>query len=368
MQVHVVDPPAYTPPYDRALCAALARKGADVTLVTAPFAFGQVPMAEGFTVDERFGRHLPGASGSALRAAARAVTGPPEMASYRRAARAADVVHFQWLALPAIDSLLLPGPPLVITAHDVVPREPHPGQVAGLRRALRRADAVVVHSEDGRGRLARDLGVDPGRVHVIEHGAFTHLGEIPVPAPLPPDLEGVEGPVALLFGLMRPYKGIDVAIEAWRGIEGAELWVVGMPRMDIDPLRRAAPPNVRFVDRFVEDSEIPALFRRADLALLPYREIDQSGVCFTAMAFGTPMVLSAVGGFPEIAAAGAAELVEPGDPDSLRSSVQALLADPAARARLSARSTELTRERFDWDRIGALHMELYGSLLEGVRR
>ena len=368
MRVHVVDPPAYTPPYDRALSAALARQGAEVTLVTAPFAFGPVTEPDGYAVDERFGRHLPGASGSALRAGARVATEPFEMASYRRAARAADVVHFQWLALPAIDSRLLPDRPLVITAHDVIPREPHPGQVAGLRRALGRADAVVVHSEDGRRRLRAGLGIDPARIHVIEHGAFTHLRELPAPAPLPRELAGVEGPVALLFGLMRPYKGIEVAVEAWRGIDDAELWVVGMPRMDISGLRASAPPNVRFVDRFVDDAEIPALFQRADLALLPYLEIDQSGVCFTAMAFETPMVLSAVGGFPEIARAGAAELVEPGDVLGLRAAVRSLLDDPARRAELAAQAALLTRERFDWDRAAALHMELYGSLLEGVRR
>lgn len=367
MHVHVVDPPAYTPPYDRALSAALARQGADVTLVTAPFGFGRVSAADGYAVDEHFGRHLPGRSGSKLRAAARVATDPFEMASYRREAREADIVHFQWLALPAIDSRLLPDRPLVITAHDVMPREPHPGQVAGLRRALGRADAVVVHSEDGRRRLEQDLEIDPARIHVIEHGAFTHLSGMPSPAPLPAELEGVEGPVALLFGLMRPYKGIEVAVEAWRGIDDAELWVVGMPRMDIGPLRRSAPPNVRFVDRFVDDEEIPALFQRADLALLPYLEIDQSGVCFTALAFGTPLVLSSVGGFPEIAAAGAAELVEPGDPDGLRDAVRALLDDPEARAHLSSVASRLTRERFDWDIIAARHLELYRDVLDGVR-
>jgi glycosyltransferase involved in cell wall biosynthesis len=82
----------------------------------------------------------------------------------------------------------------------------------------------------------------------------------------------------LCFGLIRPYKGIDVLLEAWRGIEDAELWVVGLPKMDLAPLRAAAPPGVRFVPRFVADDEIPAFFRRADLVVLPYREIEQSGL------------------------------------------------------------------------------------------
>ena len=63
----------------------------------------------------------------------------------------------------------------MITAHDVLPREPRPGQRAAQRRLYERVDAVVVHSEHGRARLLEELGVDPARVHVIPHGAFTHL-------------------------------------------------------------------------------------------------------------------------------------------------------------------------------------------------
>ena len=50
MHVQVVDPSAYTPPYDRALCGALARAGAEVELVTSRFAYGDVPSADGYRV------------------------------------------------------------------------------------------------------------------------------------------------------------------------------------------------------------------------------------------------------------------------------------------------------------------------------
>ncbi len=369
MRIHVVDPPAYTPPYDRALCAALARAGADVTLCSAPFSYGTVAAAEGYRVDECFGSLLRGQPGSNLRAASRIAAEVPEMLRYRRRARQADVVHFQWLPLPQLGASLLPASsPLVITAHDVVPRQPRPGQIAGLRRAYARADAVVVHSEDGSARLQRELGVASDRCHVIPHGSFTHLAAIEDRAPLEPELAAVEGPVVLCFGLIRPYKGLDVAIEAWRGIEGAELWIVGMPRMDTARLKASAPANVRFVERFIEDREIPAFFERADLALLPYREIDHSGVCFTALAFATPMLLSDVGGFPEIAAAGAAELVPAGDVAALSAALQRLLADDAARQRLAQGAAAAARDLYDWDRVAALHLELYSKLIGGGGR
>src|SRR5207244_11159974 len=133
-------------------------------------------------------------------------------------------------------------------------------------------------------------------------------------------------------------KGIDLLLEAWRGIEGAELWVAGAPRMDIAALMAAAPPGVRFVPRFIGDDELPAFFRRADLVVLPYREIDQSGVLFTALGFAKPLLLSEVGGFPEVAATGAARMFPAGDADALREALRSLLGDPTALAEMAQRA------------------------------
>jgi glycosyltransferase involved in cell wall biosynthesis len=355
MRVDVIDPAAYTPPYDRALCAALARAGAQVTLLTTPFAHGDVPPALGFDVRDAFYRHAPRGAG---RRAARLATHVPDM--LRAARRRPDVVHFQWLAVQPADVHLLRAfaRPRVLTAHDVLPREPRPGQRAGQRRLYEGVDAVVVHSEHGRERLVGELGIAPERVHVIPHGVLRPAGE----APLPPELAAADGPVVLFFGLLRPYKGIDVLLEAWRGIDGAELWIVGAPRMDTTALRAAAPAGVRFVERFVSEGEVAALLRRADLAVLPYREIDQSGVLFTALGFGVPMVLTAVGGFPEIARAGAAELVAPGDAGALHDALRRLLADPARRAELAGAALRLAHERHGWDAIAHAHLDLYASL------
>jgi glycosyltransferase involved in cell wall biosynthesis len=368
MRVHVVDPSAYTPPYDHALCEALGAAGAEVELFTSRFAYGPVAAAEGYVRRELFYRAALGGPGSRLRQAAKLAQHVPDMLRYRRAARMADIAHFQWLAVQHLDGHLLPGrrptfsgprPRLVLTAHDVLPREPRRGQLAAQRRLYDRFDAVVVHSEHGRERLIGELGVDPALVNVIPHGAFTHLAEAPTgPAP-----HETAGPVVLCFGLMRPYKGIDVLLEAWRGIDGAELWIAGMPRMDIAPLRAAASPSVRFDARFITDPELPAYFRRADLVVLPYREIDQSGVLFTALAFGKPLLLSDVGGFPEVAATGAARTVPAGDPVALREALRELLGDPAALAEMSARARAAAEGPYSWESIARAHLRLYESLL-----
>jgi glycosyltransferase involved in cell wall biosynthesis len=364
VRVQLVDPSAFTPPYDHALSAALARAGAEVELVTSRFAYGPVPAAAGYAVSERFYRWAPGRAGSRVRFAAKLVQHVPDMLRYRRHARAADVVHFQWLTVQPLDVYLLPPVhPLVLTAHDVLPREPRPGQLAAQRRLYERVDAVVVHSEHGARRLTERLHVAPERVHVIPHGAFDHLRHVPGERPLPAELAAVEGTVVLFFGLLRPYKGLDVLLEAWRGIEGAELWIAGMPRMPLEPLRAAAPPNVRFVPRYVTDAEIPAFFRRADLVVLPYREIDQSGVLFTALAFGTPLLLTDVGGLGEVAATGAAELVPPGDPAALHDAMRRLIADPERRAALAAAGRQAADTTYSWPAIAERTLALYRDLL-----
>ncbi len=372
MRVHVVDPSAYTPPYDHALCQALAAAGADVELYTSHFAYGPVAPAAGYARHELFYRSAFGAPASRTRTVAKLAQHVPDMLRYRRAAATADVVHFQWLTVQHLDGLLLPrGRPLVLTAHDVLPREPRPGQLSAQQRLYERFDAVVVHSEHGRRRLTRELGIDPARVHTIPHGAFAHLAQAP---PMPPPHRS-DGPVVLCFGLMRPYKGLDVLIEAWQGIGGspagtahaaqAELWIAGMPRMDISALQAAAPANVRFDPRFIGDEELPAYFQRADLVVLPYREIDQSGVLFTALAFGKPLLLSDVGGFPEIAATGAARTVPAGDPAALHEALAELLAEPGTLAEMADCARAAAAGRYSWEQIAQAHMRLYEQLLEG---
>jgi glycosyltransferase involved in cell wall biosynthesis len=370
MRVQLVDPSAFTPPYDRALAAALARAGAEVELLTSRFLYGPVPDAEGYRVEERFYRRTSERGlGARTRLPFKAAEHLLDMRRLR-AALDADVVHYQWLTMPALDARLLPPRrPRAITAHYVLPPDATRRQAASARALYERMDAVVAHSEHGARRLRDEVGVEAGKVHVIPHGAFDYLTRLPEEKPLPAELRGGESdaPVILFFGLLRPYKGLDVLLRAFAGLEGeAELWVVGNPRMDIEPLRRlaagAAGP-VRFVTRFVEEAEIPPIFRRADLVVLPYRDAEHSGVLYTGLAFGKPLVLSAVGGFPEVAAQGAARLVPPGDAAALSAALSVLAADPASRERLAAAALEAARGAYSWDAVAARTLALYREII-----
>ena len=371
MRVHLVDPPAFTPPYDHALAAALARAGADVELITSRFAYGEVPPPEGYVRRELFYRRAVGAAGSRTRRLSKLAEHVPDMLRYRRSAIAADVVHFQWVTAPVLDLPLLPRRPLVLTAHDLLPREPRPGQVAAQRRLLQRVDAVVVHSRYGRDQLVQRLGVAADRVHVIHHGAFAPAGAdtgatpagVGAGASLPAEISDDGRPVVLLFGLLRPYKGLDTLLAAWRGLEGAQLWIVGRPMMALPRV----PDGVTLVPRFVGAGEAQALISRADVMVLPYtrtERFDMSGVLAAALGAGRPTVLSDIGGFSEVAATGAARLVAPGDGEALRDALAELVGDPEQRGRLAAAARAAAEGPYSWDEAALATLALY----EAIRR
>lgn len=418
MRVQLLDPSAFTPPYDRALAAALARAGAEVELVTSRFLYGPVAEAEGYRVEESFYRRTAAAGLDAPRRRLRkAAEHLVDVAAFRarslggrsgvgvarsdlgrrrrmnipaRSGPAPDITHHQWFTFPAIDPWLMPRRrPQVVTAHYILPPQPSRRALLAARSAYARMDAVIAHSEQGARRLREEVGVPAERVHVIPHGVFDYLTRLEREAPLPAEFGseseacgGVDGgpggpavagdpgqrpPIVLFFGLLRPYKGIETLLEAFRDVPGAELWIAGNPRMPVEPLRvaaRASASPVRFAPRFIPDAEIPSLFRAADIVVLPYLDIEQSGVLYTALAFGKPLVLSAVGGFPEVAAqTGAARLVPPADPAALAAALNDLVVDSGAREALAAAARSAASGQYSWDSIAGRTLDLYRSLL-----
>jgi glycosyltransferase involved in cell wall biosynthesis len=135
--------------------------------------------------------------------------------------------------------------------------------------------------------------------------------------------------------------------------------------MDIAPLRASAPPGVRFISRYVSDVELASFFRRADVVVLPYSRtdrFDQSGVLATALAFAKPTVLSDVGGFGEVAATGAGELVAPGDAGALATALDGLLGDEGRRERMAKAAAAAAAGPYSWSDSARRTLDLYQEL------
>jgi glycosyltransferase involved in cell wall biosynthesis len=347
MRVVLADPPAFTPAYDHELAAALVRGGADVELVTSHFRFGETPAPDGYARRELF---YPLSSRlfrrSRLRLPLKIAEHPFGLAALR--ARHADVLHLQWL-VPELDvRLFRPRVPSVFTAHDLLPRRTARKQDL-WRRLLERFDRVVVHSERGRETLA-GLGVDAS---VIPHPVF----------PSDPERRG-DGRTVLCFGVIRPYKGLDDAIEAVRRAGGARLLVAGDPLEPMQPYREAAQGlDVEWRLGYLPQAEVDRALGEATVALFPYRpELDQSGALLRALGAGVPAVAYDVGGIAEpIRAYGAGRVVPAGDVEALAAAVHELLSDAGAldSARAGARRA---RDELTWDAAARAHLDLYAEI------
>ncbi|GIU95105.1 MAG: hypothetical protein KatS3mg012_1562 [Gaiellaceae bacterium] len=348
MRVVLADPPAYTPPYDRSLAAALARAGVDVELVTSRFRFGEVERAEGYRASEWFYPLSSRMGSSRLRLAVKALEHPFGMA--RLAALGPDVLHVQWL-VPELDRWLLRSrAPLVFTAHDIVPRRT--ARYTGLwRRLFERFERIVVHSERGRDALVA-FGVAPEKLRVIPHPVFR--SEIP---------RRDDGRTALALGLIRPYKGTEDAVDAVLRVDGARLLVAGDPRIPLDELRARAGDRAEWRLGFLPRSELERALAEATVGLFPYRpEIDLSGALLQTLGAGVPAIVYDIGGLGELVGRyGAGVVVAPGDVEGMASALRRLLEDPEALEAARA-GAERARAELTWDASARAHLELYREL------
>ncbi|GGL28912.1 glycosyltransferase family 4 protein [Phycicoccus endophyticus] len=217
------------------------------------------------------------------------------------------------------------APRVVVIAHNVLPHEPHPGDRRLVSSLLRRADAVLVHTDE-QARLATDVGAS----RVREVDLPPHLPGGP-PERRPPH----DGPVRLLsFGIVRGYKGLAALLEALREVEGLTLTVAGelwgeagrrVRELAADPRLRG---RVEVHGGYVPADRVAGLMARHDVVVLTYRSGTASQNVVLAHRHGRPVLASTVGSFPAQVRDGVdGLLVPPGDHDALVAALRRL-ADP----------------------------------------
>ena len=349
MRVVIADPPAYTPPYDRSLAAALARAGADVELVTSRFRFGAVARPEGYEAREWFYPVSSRMSGTRLRLAVKAVEHPLGMA--RLALAKPDVLHLQWLGAPEVDRWLFrPRRPAVLTAHDIIPRRTL-SKTAMWHTLFECFQRVVVHSERGRGQLV-DFGLPEGKIRVVPHPVFRSEVD-----------RRDDGRTALCLGLIRPYKGTEDAVQAALDVDGARLLVVGDPRVPLDGLMHAAGDRAEWRLGYLPDAELRRALSEATVGLFPYREeIDLSGALLQVLGAGVPAIVYDIGGLGEVVGRfGAGAVVPAGDVEAMSLALRRLLDDAEALA-VARQGAERARDELTWDASAAAHLELYAEI------
>jgi glycosyltransferase involved in cell wall biosynthesis len=285
-----------------------------------------------------------------------------------------DLVVLQWWVpywAPFLATLMRSirragGPPVVVMVHNLVP---HDGGSLLDRRltrlALRGAAALCVHSSTDAAAAAAQFPDQP--IVQLRMPAFLPLLAEPAATDcsmasqygLPAEQQRIE---LLLFGFIRPYKGLAVLIEALAGCvqrERLHLRIAGEiwhDRSRIERLirRHRLSGQVTLLNRYIPNEELPALFAGADALVLPYLSASQSAVVPLALAAGKPVVTTTVGGLPELVRDGIdGLLVAPGDRAALTAALDRLADRPTLAALQAAAAAQARQRQRDWPQIAA---------------
>jgi glycosyltransferase involved in cell wall biosynthesis len=225
-----------------------------------------------------------------------------------------DAVILQWwhpyfAPCYRILAALLGKIPLLITCHNVFPHERFPLDRFLTRMVLKRADGYIVQSHLDEKDL---LTVKPDANYVVTpHPTYNAFKMKNMSRAEARELLAVghDSPMLLFFGFVREYKGLkyllDALPEVKKRIPDISLWVVGDFGDDKDVYleqieKNRIGDNIRLVEGYVPDQEVEKYFAAADLVVLPYVSATQSGIVQIAYGFDKPVVVTDVGGLPDV--------------------------------------------------------------------
>ena len=297
-----------------------------------------------------------------------------------------DVVHVQYLPMlkwrVPLDLWLLGfcrrrGSKIILTVHDLLPHDTGEKYKRTFHHLYAMVDGIICHSDHVRSRLATEFSVPEEKISVIPHGPFFY--DLPATG-LEQILQslGVEpGQVLVLWqGILFPYKGVDLLLQAWQQVEAecsdACLVIAGTGAPELLQQMHAQVASlgltrVKLHLRFISTEELVALYRAADMVVYPYRAITTSGALATGLALGKTIVASDLPVFRELLTSREnALLVDPLDADALAAALIELVQSPALREQLASRVRQMHFGDASWRSIAQTTVEAYNGVLSPI--
>lgn len=361
--------------YDAGLCEGLAEADVNVTLYTSD----KTPFGDSLPYRvQRCYRNVYGPDPAWLRGVRYLLASLRALLDAKLSgARVAHVHFFHVGPLELFNVLLarLLGFGVVATAHDVRPFAARLSAPWMAKTAYRLADRVIAQGETARTELLEVLGVSKSKVEVIPHGNYLRsIHKVPAREEARSHLGlNQNAKVVLFFGQIKEVKGLDVLLRAMPAVvrdhEDAVLVVAGKVWKDDWEKYRGpaealeATGNCVCRVSYVPESEVPDYYASADLVVLPYRRIYQSGVLLLAMSYGMPVVVSDIEGMTEVVEDGVNGHVFPsGDARALAKKLSWVLDDPGGLGAVGRAGLSYVAEHHDWTEIGRKTAECYGGI------
>jgi glycosyltransferase involved in cell wall biosynthesis len=258
-----------------------------------------------------------------------------------------DILHVQFLPmllsrLPLdfwfVQFCSYRGSKIVLTVHDLLPHDTGEVHKQTFRELYQTVDGIICHSDSIKTRLGTEFSVPPEKIAVIPHGPFFYDLPLTNSEQTLQSFDLKPGKLLVLWqGIIFPYKGIDLLLNAWQHVEAGShnacLLIVGTGSPEFaeqirEQISRLGLKRVNLHLRFISTEELVALYRAADVVVYPYRAITTSGALATGLALGKTILASNLPVFREL----------------LTDRENALLVDPENSTELAAALTELCED------------------------
>ncbi len=279
----------------------------------------------------------------------------------------------------------LRGKRIVLTVHNVNAgsrdsKDTHLNRLT-LRIQYRLADHIFVHTERMKLELSEEFGVQGVRITVIPFGINNAVPNTCLSQSEAKQRLGIQDDkkAILFFGRITPYKGLEYLINAFQQVlarrDDYQLIIAGRPENDCQRYWNAIQERIREDVRLgrillradhIPDDETELYFKAADVLVLPYRQIYQSGVLFLGYSFGLPILAADVGALKDEIVEGKTGFVfRPENPVDLAKAIERYFASDLF-MNLNSRRQEISdyaKERYSWDAVGQITMSIYACLL-----
>lgn len=278
-----------------------------------------------------------------------------------------DIIHFEWDAFLPLTPffMLLTRKKIIWTAHNVVPHESNAFLKFYSYLIYRLSSSIIVHSEYSKDKLLK-LKIPGKKIQIISHGIY--INEKNVPREKAKKSLGLNenDKIILFFGVIRKYKGLEYLIKAFKLLKNQsyKLIIAGKPINPDETQIKKMVSNERNIFLrlyYIPDDDRDILFSASDVVVLPYLEIDQSGVIFQSIGSKRAIVSTDIDPIKEIVSKVGFTLPKK-NIRLLAESIDSILSDNRLREKFERNCDKLIDE-YGWRAIAKSTLELYEKQL-----
>jgi len=295
-----------------------------------------------------------------------------------------DVVHFQSFRIPKVDWLLflllkIMRQKVVFTIHDTYSHSKYLVLLDNfiMAKVSRYCDALFVHARYTERFIQEVWKIHECKICVVPHGGYyLHYGSCISSESARKELGYQKSDYVLLFfGTIRRYKGLDYLIPAVKDVKkvipNVKLIIAGKPVKQQTGeyygqliINLNLEYEINYQDRFIHNEEIAGMLCCCDIVVLPYIQIDQSGVLCLSYTFGKPVIATRVGGLPEMIREGVTGYtVPPANIHALSEKIIEAWQNRHNLAEMGLKAQKLMDEKYSWDRLAESTIGVYRKIL-----